>query len=86
MSPDMSAPLKLHGPGIKNFLRWRLSRLCHLTTPGQGIGRPIANDGEWYVLEGISDSHYHVITRQVPGDTYRKLCLYMLKLSRISSN
>lgn len=45
---------------------------------------PIAMDGEWWVLEGTSDDHYHVTTRQVPSTAYRELCLYMLKLSAIS--
>jgi hypothetical protein len=60
-----------------------LNKTCLWDRPGTETG-PIANDGEWWVLEGTSENHYHVITRQVPDDAYRELCLYMLKLSGIS--
>jgi len=43
---------------------------------------PLANDGAFWVLEGVNEKHYHVTTRQSPDSgSYRELCLYMLKLS-----
>jgi hypothetical protein len=41
-------------------------------------------DGEWWVLEEMSDNNYQVTTRQTPDDAYREVCLYMLRLSGIS--
>ena len=48
---------------------------------------PIAEDGAWWVLEGAWDGHYHITHRQSPSDqSYRELCLYMLKLSGLPLN
>ena len=43
---------------------------------------PIANDGAWWIFEGVQEGQYHVTHRQSPDSgSYRELCLYMLKLS-----
>ena len=44
-------------------------------------GEAIANDGAWWVFEANSAGHYQVIATQVPEDSFRELCLHMLKLS-----
>ncbi len=43
----------------------------------------IANDGAWWVFEATSPGHYQVINRQSPEESYRELCLYLLKLSAL---
>ena len=47
-------------------------------------GRPLANDGAEWLLEGANGSKYHLVDRQSPqtGD-YRDACLYLLKLSEL---
>jgi hypothetical protein len=46
------------------------------------LSGPIANDGAWWVFEGVQEGHYHVAHRQSPNSgPYRDLGLYMLKLS-----
>lgn len=42
---------------------------------------PIAADGAWWMFEAKSAGFYHVLARQVPENSYRELCLYLLKLS-----
>lgn len=49
-------------------------------------GKPMANDGAAWLLEGTSasNSKYHVVDRQSPMDgTYRETCLYLLTLSQL---
>ena len=41
----------------------------------------IANDGAWWIFEATLPGHYQVVNRQSPEESYRELCLYLLKLS-----
>jgi hypothetical protein len=47
-------------------------------------GKPMANDGAAWLLEGTRASNYHVVDRQSPVDgAYRDACLYLLTLSQL---
>ena len=47
-------------------------------------GRPMANDGASWLLEGTRASNYRVVDRQSPMDgLYREACLYLLTLSQL---
>lgn len=42
----------------------------------------IGFDGAFWLMEGVSDRKYHVVTRQSPeSGSYRETCLHLLKLS-----
>ena len=47
-------------------------------------GKPMANDGAEWLLEGAKESQYHVVARQSPtnGDYY-DACVFLLKLSSL---
>lgn len=58
-----------------------LDRACVWTLPpGPDV---IANDGAWWVFEATSPGHYQAVTRQSPENSYRELCMYLLKLSAL---
>lgn len=45
-------------------------------------GRPLANDGAFWVMEGVRDRKYHVVDRQSPDSgSYREMCHFLLRLS-----
>lgn len=51
-----------------------------------GAQEAIAADGAWWLFEVNSGGHYHVVARQSPEDSYRDLCLYLLKLTGLPLN
>lgn len=58
-----------------------IDQTCFWVVPGT-TDDLLANDGALWVLEGVDQNYYHVVTRQSPqSGPYRELCLYMLKLS-----
>ena len=57
-----------------------LDQACVWTLPSPSE-HLIANDGAWWVFEATSPGHYQVVNRQSPEDSYRELCMYLLKLS-----
>ena len=58
-----------------------LGETCFWTMPTSSEG-PIANDGAWWVFEGVREGYYHTAYRQSPDSgSFRALCLYVLKLS-----
>lgn len=47
-------------------------------------GKPMAEDGAEWLLEGAKESQYHVIARQSPSDgDYYEACVFLLKLSAL---
>jgi hypothetical protein len=47
-------------------------------------GRPMANDGADWLLEGAKESQYHVVARQSPTNgEYYGACVFLLKLSAL---
>lgn len=44
-------------------------------------------DGAQWILEGMRDGRYHLVNRWTPeSESYRELCLYLLKLSQLKIN
>ena len=87
-TPDHPSELAVNQTRILRDDEWvnftnLFSQMCLWNLPNTS-GAPIAMDGEWWILEEMSDNHYHVTTRQTPDDAYREVCLYMLRLSGIS--
>ena len=62
-----------------------LNEACVWRLPS-GAQDAIATDGAWWLFEVNSDRHYHVVARQSPQDSYRDLCLYLLKLTGLPLN
>lgn len=62
-----------------------LNEACVWRLPS-GVQDAIATDGAWWLFEVNSDRHYHVVARQSPQDSYRDLCLYLLKLTGLPFN
>ncbi len=48
-------------------------------------GRPSAEDGAFWIMEGVRNQQYHVVDRQSPnnGGYYREACVYLLRISRL---
>jgi hypothetical protein len=59
----------------------RLAEAAFWKMPARTNSNVMVADGAQLIMEGVEQGRYHVVTRVLPGASYKSLCRHMLSLS-----